>query len=48
MRQNEAARGDLPHSDLAEVREQVGVLAEQVGRLIDVIALQDARVRIRG
>lgn len=37
-RQNEIA-----HAELAQVREQVGILAEQVGRLIDVIACQDAR-----
>ncbi len=37
---------DLVHPksvELAQVREQVGILAEQVGRLIDVIACQDAR-----
>lgn len=31
------------HAELAQVREQVGILAEQVGRLVDVIACQDAR-----
>lgn len=41
MRQNE--RGLPDHSELAQVREQVGMLAEQVGRLIDVIACQGAR-----
>ena len=30
-------------NELALVREQVGILAEQVGRLIDVISCQDAR-----
>lgn len=36
-------RNEIAHTDLAQVREQVGILAEQVGRLVDVIACQDAR-----
>lgn len=40
-RQDEGGLG--AHAELAHVREQVGILAEQVGRLIDVIACQDAR-----
>ena len=34
---------ELARKELAHVREQVGILAEQVGRLVDVIARQDAR-----
>ena len=34
---------DLTRRELAHVREQVGILAEQVGRLVDVISCQDAR-----
>ncbi len=30
-------------TELAQAREQVGILAEQVGRLLDVIARQHAR-----
>jgi hypothetical protein len=34
----------MRHDDeLAHVREQVGILAEQVGRLLDMISRQDAR-----
>jgi len=40
-RQNDATQST--HAELAQVREQVGILAEQVGRLVDVIACQDAR-----
>lgn len=36
-------RDDEPHTEISAVREQVGILAEQVGRLLDVIARQDAR-----
>ncbi|RYZ15023.1 MAG: hypothetical protein EON61_01425 [Alphaproteobacteria bacterium] len=42
-RQDEGGLGYGAHEQLAQVREQVGILAEQVGRLIDVIACQDAR-----
>jgi len=34
---------EVATAELAQVREQVGILAEQVGRLVDVIACQDAR-----
>jgi len=34
---------EFAREELARVREQVGILAEQVGRLIDVISCQDAR-----
>ncbi len=34
---------ELAHAELTHVREQVGILAEQVGRLLDVVACQDAR-----
>ena len=34
---------ELARKELAQVREQVGILAEQVGRLVDVISRQDAR-----
>lgn len=34
---------EFAHAELTHVREQVGILAEQVGRLVDVISSQDAR-----
>ena len=30
-------------NELAHVREQVGILAEQVGRLLDIIGCQDGK-----
>ena len=36
-------REDEPNAEISAVREQVGILAEQVGRLLDMISRQDAR-----
>lgn len=47
-RQDELGFGGGRDAELAQVREQVGILAEQVGRLIDVIACQDGRGECTG
>lgn len=36
-------REDDPYPEISAVREQVGILAEQVGRLLDMISRQSER-----